>query len=187
MPSFAVNSRPLQSALARRTDGASGVQFNSIPHAGQAGRSWGMQKILPPVTGLGFLEAPRMSFHWTAAPVRRPTRFAVVQSKRHPMLHWQDAGSRMLRVQTRNQRSPKTFDDPVREIRALIQIIPARRGDKIENPGLWSAGLLCRPSSRQSNRAGHRGWGPQTVNEKAKPQGHLRSGLGCRNKKPWPW
>ena len=42
-----------------------------------------VQKIVPSVTGLRFLEALRISFDWAAALIPRPVRFAVVEPKRH--------------------------------------------------------------------------------------------------------
>jgi hypothetical protein len=58
--------------------------FNStaafLPSAGEL---LGVQKIVPSVTWLRFLEALRISFDWTAAPVCHPARFVIVEPKRH--------------------------------------------------------------------------------------------------------
>ena len=54
------------------------------------------------------------------------------------------ARRRLAHAQGADKKSKvaENFDDPVREIRALIQIIPARLGTRLRNPGLWSAGAL---------------------------------------------
>ena len=56
--------------------------FRPSPMLDRPGGHWarkGAQKIVASVAGLRFLEALRISFDWTAAPVRRPARFAVVE------------------------------------------------------------------------------------------------------------
>ena len=73
--------RPPQSVLPPSTDGGwrrlDTGPIRPHPHAGQAGGSFGVQKVLATVTGLRFLEALRISFDWAAALVAHPVRFAV--------------------------------------------------------------------------------------------------------------